>query len=166
MNVTVEPAAGGGGSEVTFTPVADTWVNGSAPTSNFGTSTALEVDGSPTKIIYLRFDVSGLSGTVQSARLQFEVTNRSPSGGTIYQVFDNSWGETTLTFNNRPATDGLALDTLGQVEVGNIVEFNLSSAVGGNGIYSFAIVSSASNGADYRSREDLMYPPTLTVVSN
>ncbi|GAA1275571.1 metallophosphoesterase [Saccharothrix xinjiangensis] len=47
----------------TFTPTADTYVDGSAPGTNHGTSGRLGVDGSPVKRMFLRFSVSGLSGS-------------------------------------------------------------------------------------------------------
>ena len=110
--------------------------------------------------------MTGLSGTVQSARLRLEVVNRSSFGGTIYSIYDNSWDERTVTFNTRPVIDGPALDALGIVEVGDIVELDVTAAITGDGIYSFAMDSNVTNGADYRSREDLTNPPTLIITTD
>ena len=159
-------SAGGGGTQLTFTPVADTFVNSNSPNTNYGSRTTLEVDGSPIKIAYLRFSVTGLSGAVQSARLRLEVVDASSFGGTIYSISNNTWGERTVTYNTRPVIDGPALAALGKVAVGNIVELDVTAAIFGNGTYSFAMDSNNSNGADYRSREAGTNPPLLIITTN
>ncbi|MGI0012748.1 MAG: DUF7594 domain-containing protein [Nitrososphaera sp.] len=166
VGVTVQPVGGGGGTQATFTPVADTYVNSSSPNTNYGSRTTLQVDGSPTQITYLRFNVTGLSGVVQSARLRLEVVNPSSFGGTIYSMSNNTWGETTVTFNTRPAIDGPARDVLGAVALGAIVELDVTAAIPGNGTYSFAMDSNNSNGAGYRSREAVTNPPLLIITTN
>jgi hypothetical protein len=148
---------------MTFSPVADTSATSREPNTNYGADDRLEVDGSATKIAYLRFNVAGLNGAVQSARLRLNVVNGSSFGGTVYSISNNSWGEDTLTFNNKPVIDGPALGVLGPVNVGDIVELDVTPAIDGNGIFSFAIDSSNRNGADYRSREDLTNPPELII---
>ena len=69
----------------TLTPVADAYVDSSAPTTNFGTNARLVADASPVRESLLRFDLSSLSGPVQEARLRIHVANvadaESPSGG-------------------------------------------------------------------------------------
>ncbi len=166
VDVTVLPVGGGGGVEMTYTPVADTYVRNDKPGANFGSATKLKVDGSPTKITYLRFTVTGLSGAVQSARLRLEVVDASAFGGTIYSLSDSSWDEGTVTFRTRPVIDGPALDALGRVSVGDIVELDVTAAITGNGTYSFAMDSNNSGGADYRSREALTNPPALIITTN
>src|SRR3990172_7670545 len=158
-------SAGGGGSQVTFTPVADTFVHGGNPTTNYGAATTLQIDGSPTKIAYLRFNVTGLSGAVQSARLRLKVADTSTFGGTIYSIPNNSWGETTVTYKTRPVIDGPALDALGAVSAGNIVELDVTAAINGKWTYNFAMDSTNSDGAYYRSRET-SNPPLLIITTN
>jgi hypothetical protein len=164
VNVTVVPV-GGGGAEITFTPVADAYVNSWYRDQNYGTLPSLDVDARPVKISYLRFDVSGLSGTVVSARLQLQCSNKSPFGGAIYAISNNSWQETTVTYNNRPAIDGSALHALGTVSVGDIVELDVTAAISGNGTYNFAMNSNNKNGADYYSREGST-PPILIITTD
>jgi hypothetical protein len=163
VNVTVNPSGGGGGgTEITFTPVADASVRSNSATRNYGSEPFLEVDGNAVRIAYLRFDISGLSGAVESARLRLQCTNSSPFGGTIHTISDNSWQETTVTYNNRPAIDGPALDSLGAVKSGDIAELDVSAAISGNGIYNFAIETNDSDGAIYDSRE-ASNPPVLII---
>src|SRR3990172_7215257 len=161
VGVTVLPVGGG----VTFTPEADTFVNSNSANANYGSRTPLQIDGSPIQIAYLRFNVTGLSGAVQSARLRLEVVDAGTFGGTLYSMSDNSWGETTVTYNTRPVIDGLTLGKLGAVAVGAIVEFDVTAAIGGNGTYSFAMDSNNSNGVYYRSRQAEINPPALVITT-
>jgi hypothetical protein len=152
--------------ELTFPPVADTFVSANSPSANFGNATAIEVDGSPEKISYLRFDVSGLSGAVQTALIKLTATDPSQFGGRVYPISYNSWDEDSVTYNTRPTLDSIPLFDLGAVSVGDVVEIDVTSAIIGDGIYSFAIVSDNRNGADYHSREALNNPPELIVTTD
>src|SRR5437867_3454851 len=72
---------------LTFSPVADTWVDSSAASSNLNNDVALKVDGSPIAITYLRFTVTGVNGRpVQQARLRLGVSGISVDGGTIHKI--------------------------------------------------------------------------------
>ncbi len=93
----------------TLTPVADAYVNSAYPSTNYGTSTALRVDGSPTVRSYLRFNVAGLTGAVTNASLRLYANSSLSTGITANRVADNTWGELTLTHDNRPPMDDLVL---------------------------------------------------------
>jgi hypothetical protein len=123
------------------------------------------VDGSPEKVAYFKFNVAGLSGAVDSAKLRLHCVNGSSSGGTLYSLSDTGWGESALTFNNRPAVDGPQLGELGPVNVGDTVEVDVTSAILGTGTYSFAIASDYWNRAEYSSREDAAHPPVLIITT-
>ncbi|TMA57585.1 MAG: DNRLRE domain-containing protein, partial [Deltaproteobacteria bacterium] len=99
---------------LTFAAVADTYVDSSTPSSNFGTATSLWADNSPTKQAFLRFAVSGLGNlTVQQAKLRMTVGSASASlsnsGGIVHSITNNTWSEATTTYNTRPAVDGPTL---------------------------------------------------------
>jgi len=64
--------------------VAEASVADNKPDTNFGSKTTLEVDGSPEKISYIRFNVTGFSGALPSAPISLRVTNDSSFGETIY----------------------------------------------------------------------------------
>ncbi len=167
INFTATPAKSQEATiDKTFTPVADTWVHIGNPDTNYGGDTALVVKGSPTKIAYLRFEVTGISGAVQSAILRLNCTNGSPFGGAIYSMSDITWDEGTVTFNTRPVIDGPVLYVLGAVNKGDIVELDVTSGVAGDGIYSFAIVSDIGNAAKYLSRENLTNQPVLIITTD
>lgn len=152
-------------TEKVFSTVADTFVNANDPSTNFGSASAIEIDGSPEKRGYIKFEVSGITGSVESAILQLHVTNASPYGGAIYLVSDNTWDESSMTYNNCPTITGSPIYELGGVKVGNIVEIDVTSAINGNGQYSFVLVSDNRNGADFSSKESSEYPPELIIES-
>jgi hypothetical protein len=58
---------------LTFSPEADARVEETSPNKNYGASSTLKVDGSPRQLSYLRFAVSGVSGTVSSVKLRVYV---------------------------------------------------------------------------------------------
>ncbi len=96
---------------LTFTPVADTWVQQSSPTTNYGGQVTVGVDGSPIKDMLLKFDVAGLFGrSVQSATLRLYCVDSSNVGGEFHLVPDSSWTESGVTWNNAPAADPAVLE--------------------------------------------------------
>ena len=150
-----------------FTPVADAYVDGGAPATNFGTSSLLRSDANVFRASYLRFAVTGTGAAVVRAvlRLQIDgaVSAASDSGGVLYAISDATWQERTVTFNSRPAIDGRALAVMGPVAPGRLADFDVTAAVTGDGSYSFALVNGSSDCADYRSRESGQ-PPRLIVT--
>ena len=140
-------------STATFNPAADAFVRSDRATSNFGTASKLTVDGSPAHNILLRFTVSGVgANTVTSAKLRLFNTNKSAKGGDFYRVADNTWTESTVTWNTAPAADPTPFASLGSVVINTWYEVNLSF-VTGDGTYSLRVKSTSSDGADYSSRE-------------
>ncbi|MGH7599582.1 MAG: DUF7594 domain-containing protein, partial [bacterium] len=119
-----------------------------------------------------KFDVSGLSGTVQSAKLRLQVTTASNSGGSVYSVSNNylgtstPWTETGLKYNNAPAISGTALSTVGSVTVGQVVEFDVTAAIAGNGTISFGMKNSSSTSVYYSSKEGSTKPELVIQVSS
>jgi len=128
---------------ITLNPTDDAYVNANQPTSNFGTATTLRMkQSSPIINSYLKFVVSGASGTVLSAKLRMKVTVASSSGGSVYSVSNNylgtstPWIETGLNYNKAPTISGTPWDTESSVTVGQIVELDVTPAITGNGTFS------------------------------
>jgi hypothetical protein len=85
----------GSGNTLTFTAVADARVVESSPTTNYGTSTNLQADGDAgiRQASYIRFNTSGISGSIQSVKLRvFCTTNGTTNGPAVY-LADNNWIE-------------------------------------------------------------------------
>ena len=77
---------------LTLAAAADARVEEAYPSSNFGTATTLRVDAGsdPDITSYLRFNVSGVTGTVQSAKLRVYATTNSANGPAAYST-SSSW---------------------------------------------------------------------------
>src|SRR5262249_43806443 len=91
---------------LTFGAIADSYAaQNSAPTTSTPAA-ELRPAPPPPRYISLRSAVTGVNGrTVQRARLRMQVTGPSDIGGTIHKISNNTWNETTLNFNNKPAID-------------------------------------------------------------
>jgi hypothetical protein len=109
-------------------PVADAFVrDGASATTNFGNDPTLLVKldgGGYTRWSYLKFDISGVSGTVTSAKLRLTLTAPATSATPValYSCSDTSWIEGNggtdnsptgeLTWNVKPASAASALVTV------------------------------------------------------
>lgn len=154
-----------GGSILTFLPIADASIKYDSPTANFGTS-KLHADASPLEESLLKFDVTQIGqSTITAAKLRLHNVNDSDNGGAIYRVANNSWSESTVTWNTAPAADPTPIASLGAVAINTWVEVDVTPLVTGDGSYSLRLKSSSSNGADYASRESFSgFAPKLIVT--
>ncbi len=114
FDIAAAPSAG----TVTLTPVADTFVAAGAPTTNFGSLDYADVYGGSnpgcvlangTSYTLMRFNLSAIpaGATITDARL--ETTTRAgwaqdgdPAHWALF-IPDDTWGESTVTWNTRPA---------------------------------------------------------------
>ena len=153
----------------TLTPVADTYVNSVNPNTNYGTSTQLGVDKSEVKNLFLKFDLSAVTGTISSAKLRLHVDDvsgaGSSNGGTYRLMSNTTWAETGPTYNNQPAIDGTVLGTLGSVSRNTWVELDVTGNITPGGVISIGGSSTSTNGADYDSRETGALAPQLVIVT-
>ena len=106
-------------STVTNSTLADSYTrSGSFANTNYGSNIVMQakkagVSTDNSKMIYLRFDIASLGSTVTNAtlRLYGSVGNSSSLNVDVFYVPDNSWGESTITFNNKPAQSGSSYAT-------------------------------------------------------
>jgi len=131
------------------------------PTINYGTLGQLDID-SPGEESYIRFTVSGVTGTIQNATLRLFVTNGSSNGPSIYGT-DDTWAETGITWNNRPAPTTGAIANLGAATASTWAEYNLTAYVTGDGTYSFVFLPDSSDGIRFDAREGSS-PPQLILT--
>ncbi|HVL23635.1 MAG TPA: DNRLRE domain-containing protein [Thermomicrobiales bacterium] len=148
---------------LTFGAAADAEVRQASPNSNYGTVQTLQVDTSPVVHSYFRFDVTGVSGVVQSAKLRLWVTGGTANGPPVYRVADTSWTETGITWNNKPAATNPTGDK-GSISTGTWIEYDVTAFVGGNGVVGFALVPQSSDGLYLNSREATSNRPELVVT--
>lgn len=154
------------GTSQSFNPVADTFVRGGTYAStNYGASPLMTIKGSPTvdydREAFLRFDLSGYSAsTVSSAKLRVYVNYLELSTALPLKAFgvsDDTWSESGLTWNTRPATGS----PLGSVSVTGTGTYTLdvtsfvSSAISGDKKVSFVLKddTGANNAVELDSRE-------------
>jgi hypothetical protein len=153
----------------TLTPIADTYVQSDTPTVNYGTASRIPVDASPVRLIYTRFDLSGLDAPVQSAKLRVHVSSvadsQSPSGGSVALVNDNTWTETGMTYANRPTDWSPNIQTLGAVNRNTWYEMDVASAITPGGQLTLGMRSTNVDGAFYDTREAATLAPQLVVVT-
>ena len=148
---------------MTLVPVADSYVDASAPTVNHGTGTGLRLDGSPVVRSVLRFDLSGVTGTVASATLRIFPTSSQSTGFTVFSVADNTWGETTIVDANAPAF-GASLGSSGPVSTGVWTNVTVTSVVTAGGQVSFGLSTTNSTALALSAREGAS-PPQLVITT-
>jgi fibronectin type 3 domain-containing protein len=150
----------------TFNAAADSYVDSALPTTNFGSGTALRFDASPQQVAYLRFDLSGVVGTIDRVTLRLYALTNHPKGCTVHPVADTSWTEGGLTWNNAPPR-GAGVATCGALSANTWHEVNLTAAglVTGNDALSVALVAANNTAASLSSRQGTA-PPQLIVETS
>jgi len=160
---TASSTPGGSGGTFTFTAVADAAVLSNRADNNYGGSGTLATDGSPIINSYLRFDVQGLTGTVSSVTLRVWANSTNSVGIDAAGVTDNSWTETTITFNNAPAA-GAVLGSSGATTAASYTEIDVTSSLSGDGLVSFMIGTTDAGRINFDSRE-ATNDPELVIVT-
>ena len=160
------PVTTGGGqppTSLTFTPVADTYVNAGSVTTNYGSLTTLRADASPDVHSYLRFNVQGLAGSsVASARLRIFANSSSSQGISALAVADNTWVEGTVNYNNAPAL-GSSLASSAAVATATWVELTVTPYITADGTYNFAITTPGATAISLAARKSGANAPQLIV---
>jgi ELWxxDGT repeat protein len=95
---------------------ADAYVrDGTSAGTNFGTATQLQARRGATagnnREAYLRFNLTSMTVATAKLRLNAKLdgTAAASAGFTVYSSTNTTWGETGLTWNNRPAAGAAAL---------------------------------------------------------
>ncbi len=150
-------------STLTFVPVADSYVNQSDPTQNFGDSNSIRVDGSPQVRAYLRFNVSGIGNNpVTKVTLRIYANSSSNAGFIVKKVADNGWQENGINYNNAPAP-GSQVGTSNKFS-GNVwVATEVPSLLNADGTVSVALVGIDQQAINLAAREAGNHAPQLLV---
>jgi len=124
--------------------------------------------------VFLRFDIQGLSGPVESAALRLFAYESGWHGGALYWVPDSGWREAEVNCLNYPQMDpNLIYYVPSFVQTGLSYDFYIPRAfIGGNGPVSFGLrqpmpyaltaYASRENGT---SRPRGFYPPPILYVT-
>jgi hypothetical protein len=160
-------SATGAPGSATFKPVADAYTSSDRPTTNYGTATTLKADASPVATSYLRFDVEGLAGPVKKATLRLLASSDASSkGADLRSVATNNWGETTVNYNNRPATGGSIVSHAGAFKPGQWVSLDATPLVSGSGLVSMAVTTTSTTSRNFHARENAANAPQLVVETS
>ncbi|MCL4251184.1 MAG: DNRLRE domain-containing protein [Anaerolineae bacterium] len=148
------------GGTLTLTATADTYVNSSSTGSNYGTSSSLRTDNSPTINTYLRFQVPNLSGNILGATLRVYANSASSMG---YEVrgTTGAWDEVTITYSNAPAFGG-SVGSSGAITSNSWTQVDVTALVTGSGQVNFVMTSTSNTATSFSSREGAN-PPELIV---
>jgi hypothetical protein len=122
----------------------------------------------PTYRDYLKFNISGLSGTVTAVKLRLYITDVSPDSGTVFGTA-TTWTEGTINWNNATAL-GSSFGSAGATTTANTyIEITLStSAVANpdsNGNVAFAIKTTSTNSSIFDSSEGANRPELVVTTS-
>lgn len=162
----------GAATTVTLVAVADAQVNSDNPNYAYGgvqkmaVCTSCALTGAPTKRAYVRFDTSGLAGTVTSAVLRFNTT--TPAGPLDVHGVAQQWSESTITWNNAPPRGAEVGRSANPTTAAGWIDIPLEAV--GTGSYviettSSAITRIASRETTTRPQLILTVEPTTTTTS-
>jgi chitodextrinase len=151
-----------GSTTTTFIATEDSYTDQTLPTSNFGTATTAYSDNSPLQQAYLKFAVSGVTGTVTSAVLRLYVKDETGNAPALATT-SNSWSESTLAWNNQPAA-GQVVANWGNAPSGTFVDYPVTAVVTADGTYSFVLVAESTNGMGVATRQSTTNKPQLIVT--
>jgi hypothetical protein len=147
---------------VTLTPVADSYVDASLASTNYGTNAKLRTDGSPVVRSYLRFDVQGWAPGASRATLRLMPTSNLLTGLQVVRVADTTWGERTITASNAPPLGPLVATTV-PPKTGTWLSVDVTSAIAANGLATFGLASSDTTAEALASRESGAGSPQLVI---
>jgi hypothetical protein len=151
---------------LTFAPTADAYVRQASPNANYGTKTNLMVQSDPIPYkSYLQFAVSGVTGTVQSAKLRIYAYNGTSGPPAVYAT-GNSWTEKGITWANAPASSGSPLSKPASIATNSWVEYDVTAAVTGNGTYSFVLPPTSTDFLGLYSRESSQSPQLVFTIAS
>jgi len=147
-------------------------VSASAPNSNFGTTTTLWVQGgaAPANRAYLKFEPTDLTRRPSRALLRLFAYDGSVSTSHVYRVSNlygtimAMWTERGLTWHNAPSVGGSPAASRATVPHGKWVDYDVTAAVTGPAMYSFAVVGTSADSVGFYSRETGAYAPRLVIT--
>jgi VCBS repeat-containing protein len=172
-NYIVVTSGGGGGGTLTLPPDADTQVKVNSST-NLGANIQLRTReenpvSTATYRSFLRFNVQGLNGTVNTVKLRLWVDTASSNTQTVYNTTTNpTWPELTTNGTNAPTIGSTVYGSSTASPAGAYKEITLlPSSIAGNGLVTFALKSNGTTSAYFSSKEGAHTPQlviTQTVV--
>jgi hypothetical protein len=149
---------------------ADSFVLSARPKANKGTATTMRVRND-IEITYIRFLVPGLPAGHEVSRGTLRVYAASPGGCAlgvdVLRAANDTWGETTIDWNNQPGSTGSVLANLAWTSRNSYRDFDVTPAVPGAGPVSFLLRHApgcnVTASVGLSSRETASNPPQLVI---
>ncbi|CAM2801009.1 DUF7594 domain-containing protein [Rariglobus hedericola] len=169
--------------DVTLAASADAFVkDGVSASTNYGTDTGLTVKNDAVdwnRQTYLKFDLSSVSGPINSGRVRLCVQSAGAASSSIglYASANSSWSESGITWSTKPATTGAALSSVtipGGLAAGTWLEWDVTTYLqqekaAGRNTVTLVLQSStqgSTTGVTFNSRQAASNQPQLKVVAN
>lgn len=169
-------------ASVVIQPVADTYVrSGTGANTNYGTQTTMscrrQASGTnQDRQLYLRFDISSFSANISTAKLRLygNMSNANVSNVNVdvRDVTNNTWGETTITYANKPAAASavtaskIILNTTPQYYEWDLTAYLIAKKNAGATVISLNLQTTniISNQAVFNTKENASNKPELAVA--
>lgn len=150
-----------GAATMTFAATEDARVEQLSPSQNFGTY-KLAGNAKPVVRSYIKFPVTGLTGSVVSAKLRIFPNTASTTGFQVRGAA-SSWSEMNITWANAPGIGGSVAASGAYSCCAGYVEVDATPLVAANGAVT-VVLTTTGPAAEYRSREwGSSYVPQLIV---
>jgi fibronectin type 3 domain-containing protein len=158
-----------GAAGATLYCVADSTAVSSQPTATYGYHNLMYAwnGASSTDVIYVKFDLSGVSGTVTGATLSIDGLSNGASATnvSVSPVADTTWTEATLNWNNRPALGAslappTSVTTTETYQNWNVTNYIRSEQLAGHTLVTLALTQDTVGSilANMRARESGTFP--------
>jgi hypothetical protein len=144
------------------TPTGDSFTNTADPTTNYGATTLLDVDGA-TQITYIQFNLASIPSTasVSQATLKLYVNAVTTAGSFNVDYVNGTWAESTIDASNAPAL-GKAISSdvaITAADKNQYILINVTSAVqawlsGSEKNDGIALVANSTFNASFDSKEN------------
>lgn len=155
-----------------FFPAADTYVRQDYPSSSYGHLDHLSMRGtttSRTRHALLKFNLSGLSGTVRSARLYLRETGGSSIPVVkVWKATAGTWDEATFTWNHVGTLSWQLMSWFFDLPASATSVLDVTDLVQGNGELTIGLMTESDAYFFFGSKEHLSTSvrPLLEVISN
>ncbi|MEA1786087.1 fibronectin type III domain-containing protein [Arenibacter sp. GZD96] len=115
---------------------------------------------------YLKYDLSGINGTITSAYLEFTVASDAGSGTCeIFKGTSNNWTETTINDTNKPGQGALVGSINQSYSIGTTYQVPIDGSSLGTDLYSLVLAHTTTSDFDMASKENATYAgPTLYIT--
>lgn len=147
-----------------FTVAHDAYIQGTTPYN----TAELKVE-SPNRVAYFKFDVSGITDDVLSAKLALRCAGDAGSGTIrLYAGSHNNWTETTITDANKPTTGSEVGSRNGTFSTGTTYEFEVKDLLDGAGDGTYTLIAqmdSGGNDAWFSSKEGAVAPKLIVTYN-